>query len=102
MDPPVDAQATKSITTVHGFRLERTAGAVEPLIEMLKSGGGPAEQGAGCLMNLASNNSENQLAIQKKSALQPLLAMAPGGATGFSDLESALSQADALLSSVRR
>ena len=27
------------------------------------------------------------------AALQPLLAMAPGGATGFSDLESALSQA---------
>ena len=33
------------------------------------------------------------------TALQPLLAMAPGGATGFSDLESALSQATDDLSS---
>ena len=42
---------------------------------MLKSGGGPAEQAAGALMNLASNNSENQRAIMKANALAPLIGM---------------------------
>ena len=34
-----------------------------------------AEQGAGCLMNLASSNADNQRAIQKAGALPPLLAL---------------------------
>jgi hypothetical protein len=33
------------------------------------------EQAAGCLMNLASNNAENQRLILKASALPPLLTL---------------------------
>ena len=56
-------------------RVIASAGAIDPLVAMLKSGGGPAEQAAGALMNLASNNIENQRAIMKANALAPLIAM---------------------------
>ena len=50
------------------------AGAVE-LVAMLAQGGGSAEQAAGALMNLASNDADNQAAIMAAGALKPLVAI---------------------------
>ena len=51
------------------------ANAIAALVPMLSQGGGPAEQAAGALMNLASNNALNQASIVKAEALSPLVAL---------------------------
>ena len=51
------------------------AGALAHLVALLAQGGGAAEQAAGALMNLASNNALNQASIVKAEALSPLVAL---------------------------
>ena len=48
---------------------------------MLAQGGGSAEQAAGALMNLASNDADNQAAIMAAGALKPLVAILRDGAS---------------------
>ena len=55
------------------------AGAIEPLVALLRGGSGRAQQeAAGVLANLASN-AENRAAVARAGAIEPLVALVRGG-----------------------